>query len=51
MPETPGLESPDGLPVMETIQQTSCERLHVALSAALLAACAANLALVWVWAL
>jgi hypothetical protein len=36
---------------METIQQTSCERLNAALTAALLAACAANLALVWVWTL
>jgi hypothetical protein len=34
---------------MKTIPQTSCERLHVALSAALLAACAANLALVCAW--
>jgi hypothetical protein len=32
-----------------TILQTSCERLHLALTVALLAACAANLALVCAW--
>jgi hypothetical protein len=34
---------------MRTIQQTSCERLHVTLSVALLAACVANLALLCAW--
>jgi len=34
---------------MRTLLQTSCERLHVALTVALLAACAANLALVCAW--
>jgi hypothetical protein len=34
---------------MGTIQQTSCERVHVTLSVALLAACAANLALLSLW--
>jgi hypothetical protein len=34
---------------MGTFQQTSCERVHVTLSAALLAACVANLALVCTW--
>jgi hypothetical protein len=34
---------------MSTIRQTSCERLHVGLTAALLAACAANLMLVCAW--
>jgi hypothetical protein len=34
---------------MRTMLQTSGERLHVALSVALLAACAANLALVCTW--
>jgi hypothetical protein len=29
--------------------QTPCERLHIALTIALLAACAANLVLVCVW--
>jgi hypothetical protein len=31
---------------MRTILKTSCERVHVTLAVALLAACAANLALV-----
>jgi hypothetical protein len=34
---------------METILRISCERVHTALSAALLGACVANLALVYVW--
>jgi hypothetical protein len=34
---------------MRTILTTSGERLHIALSVALLAACAANLGLVWGW--
>jgi hypothetical protein len=34
---------------MSTIRQTSCERLHVGLTVALLAACAANLMLVCAW--
>ena len=49
MPETPGVESPDVLPAMKTILQTSFERVHVTLTVALLAACAANLALVCAW--
>jgi hypothetical protein len=49
MPETPGVESPDVLRVMKTILQTSFERVHVTLTVALLAACAANLALVCAW--
>jgi hypothetical protein len=36
-------------PVMGTILQTSCERVHVTLSVALLAACVANLVLVCAW--
>jgi hypothetical protein len=34
---------------MATTFKTSAERVHVALSVALLAACAANLMLVWGW--
>jgi hypothetical protein len=34
---------------MRTILPISCERLHIALSVALLVACAANLALVCAW--
>jgi hypothetical protein len=34
---------------MRTILQTSCERVQLALMVALLAACAANVALVWAW--
>jgi hypothetical protein len=34
---------------MRTILKTSGERVHVALTVALLAACAANLMLVWGW--
>jgi hypothetical protein len=34
---------------MRTIRQTSCERVHIRLTVALLAACAANLALVYAW--
>jgi hypothetical protein len=34
---------------MRTLLQTSCERLHIALTVALLAACAANLVLVCAW--
>jgi hypothetical protein len=34
---------------MRTILQTTCPRVHVTLSVALLAACAANLALVCAW--
>jgi hypothetical protein len=47
--ETPGLESPDVFAVMGTTFKTSGERVHVALTIALLAACAANLVLVWGW--
>jgi hypothetical protein len=36
-------------PAMETILQTSCERVYMTLSVALLAACIANLALVCAW--
>jgi hypothetical protein len=36
-------------PVMGTILPTSCERVHVTLSVALLAACVANLLLVCAW--
>jgi len=49
LPETRRLESPDVFVVMSTLFQTSCERIHVALTVALLAACAANLALVCAW--
>jgi hypothetical protein len=35
--------------VMRTIYKTSGERVHIALTVALLAACAANLMLVWGW--
>jgi hypothetical protein len=34
---------------MRTTLQTSCKRLHVTLTVALFAACAANLALVCAW--
>jgi len=34
---------------MGTILQTSCERVHLTLSVALLAACVANLTLVCAW--
>ena len=34
---------------MRTILQTSCERVHFTLTVALLAACAANVALVCAW--
>jgi hypothetical protein len=34
---------------METIQQTACKRINMTLSAALLAACIANLVLVCAW--
>jgi hypothetical protein len=34
---------------MGTILQTSCERVHITLSVALLAACVANLVLVYAW--
>ena len=34
---------------MKTTLQTSCERVHVTLAVALLAACAANLVLVCAW--
>jgi hypothetical protein len=47
--ETPRLESPDVLLVMETTLITSGGRVHIALSVALLAACAANLVLVCAW--
>jgi hypothetical protein len=36
-------------PAMGTILQTSCERVHATLTAALLAACVANLVLVYAW--
>jgi hypothetical protein len=36
-------------PAMETILRTSCERVYMTLSVALLAACIANLALVCAW--
>jgi hypothetical protein len=48
IPETPWVESTDVF-AMRTMLQTSGERLHIALSVALLAACAANLALVCTW--
>jgi hypothetical protein len=34
---------------MKIVLQNSCERLHIMLSVVLLAACAANLALVCAW--
>ena len=34
---------------MGTILQTSCERVNLTLSVALLAACVANVALVYAW--
>jgi len=36
-------------PAMRTILQTPCERVHLTLTVALLAACAANVALVCAW--
>jgi hypothetical protein len=47
--ETQTLESPDVLAMTRTILQTSCDHLPMALSAALLGACVANLALVCAW--
>jgi hypothetical protein len=47
--ETRPLESPDVLAMTRTILQTSCDRLPIALSVALLGACVANLALVCAW--
>ena len=44
-PETPALESPD-VPAMRTMLHTSSERVQLTLTVALLAACAANVALV-----
>jgi hypothetical protein len=35
--------------VMRTTLKTSGEKVHIALTVALLAACAANLMLVWGW--
>jgi hypothetical protein len=49
MAETPGVESPDVLPAMTTTLKTSVESVHIVLSVALLAACAANLVLVCAW--
>ena len=49
MAETPRLESPDESAMTRTILQTSYDRLPIALSVALLGACAANLALVCAW--
>jgi hypothetical protein len=34
---------------MKIVLQTSCQRVHLTLAVALLAACAANLVLVCVW--
>jgi hypothetical protein len=34
---------------MRTLLETSCQGVHIALSVALLAACTANLALVYAW--
>jgi hypothetical protein len=34
---------------MRTTLKTSCERVHVTLTVALLAACAANVALAYAW--
>jgi hypothetical protein len=36
-------------PAMRSIVQTLCERVHLTLTVALLAACAANVALVCAW--
>jgi hypothetical protein len=36
-------------PAMRLIVQTPCERVHLTLTVALLAACAANVALVCAW--
>jgi hypothetical protein len=49
MPETLRPESLDVLRAMRFILQGSCQRLHIALTIALLAACAANLVLVCAW--
>jgi hypothetical protein len=49
MPETLRPESPDVLQAMKFLLQGSCQRLHIALTLALLAACAANLVLVCAW--
>jgi hypothetical protein len=43
------VESPDVLLVMGTILKTFGERVHIALTVTLLAACAANLVLVCSW--
>jgi hypothetical protein len=47
--ETHRIESPDVFAMSRTSLQTSCERLPIALSVALLGACVANLTLVCVW--
>jgi hypothetical protein len=47
--ETLRLESPDVSAVMRTIPGTSGGRVQIALTVALLAACAANLMLVCAW--
>jgi hypothetical protein len=47
--ETPALESPDVFIVMRTILKTSGGGVHIVLTVALLAACAANLMLVCAW--
>ena len=49
MRETPEAESPDVFMVMETILTTSPGGVHIALTVALVAACAANLILVCAW--
>jgi hypothetical protein len=47
--ETHPLESPDIFSAMTTMLTTSSERVHVALTFTLLAACAANLLLLCAW--
>lgn len=49
MPETPRPESLDVLRAMRFILQGFCQRVHIALTIALLAACVANLVLVCAW--
>jgi hypothetical protein len=49
LPGTLRVESPDVFRAMRTTLKTSGATIHVALAVMLLAACAANLVLVWGW--
>lgn len=49
MAGTPAPESPDALAIMKAALKTPFERVHLLLAVGLLAACVANIALVWAW--